>query len=259
MSSPQKIRVAGVIPARLNSERLSGKVLRPLAGKAMLHHVYDAARDCALLDQLWVATDSEAVREYCVSHQIPVLMTAVTHRSGTERIREAMEKITADIFLNLQGDEPLLTATHVEQLIEPFFNDPSVQVTTLKTALDPLAAQNPNVVKVVTDSRGNALYFSRAAIPYPRDGAAHPRFFKHLGLYGYRRQALLRYSTLSPTPLEQTERLEQLRFLENAIPIHVVETQQDTIGVDTEEDWNALTRYLEDRAGQRRAGTEGGS
>ena len=256
MSSPQKVMVAGVIPARLNSERLPGKVLRTLAGKAMLHHVYDAARDCALLDQLWVATDSEAVREYCVSHQIPVVMTSATHRSGTERIREAMEQITAEIFLNLQGDEPLLTAAHVRQLIEPFLNDPSVQVTTLKTALDASAAQNPNVVKVVTDSGGNALYFSRAAIPYPRDGAANPRYFKHLGLYGYRRQALLRYSTLSPTPLEQTERLEQLRFLENAIPIYVAETQQDTIGVDTEEDWHALTQYLEDRARQRSAGTE---
>jgi 3-deoxy-manno-octulosonate cytidylyltransferase (CMP-KDO synthetase) len=258
MSSPLKIRVAGVIPARLNSERLPGKVLRPLAGKAMLHHVYDAARSCSLLDELWVATDAEAVREYCVAHHIPVLMTAGAHRSGTERIREAMEKIPADVFLNLQGDEPLLTATHVQQLIAPFLSDPSVQVTTLKAALDASAVQNPNIVKVVTDTQGKALYFSRAAIPYWREGAATPRYFKHLGLYGYRRQALLRYATWSPTPLEQIERLEQLRFLENGIPIYVAETQQDTIGVDTEEDWNALTRYLEDRARQRCAGTEGG-
>ncbi|HEY7680099.1 MAG TPA: 3-deoxy-manno-octulosonate cytidylyltransferase [Terriglobia bacterium] len=247
MPAGAKLRVAAVIPARLDSERLPGKVLRQLAGRAMLHHVYERALECALLDELWVATDSDAVRDYCSRHQIPVLMTAAIHRSGTERIHEAMKKIPADVFLNLQADEPLLTAAHLRLLAEPFLLRADAQVTTLKTPLDPAAAQNPNVVKVVADERGRALYFSRAPIPYHRDPASSLPYYKHLGLYGYRREALERYCALPSSPLEQAERLEQLRFLENGIPIHVAETSEDTIGVDTEDDWEAVSRYFEER------------
>ena len=250
MSSEQRLRIAGVIPARLNSERLPGKVLRSLAGRALLHHVYDGARGCPLLDELLVATDSEPVRAYCAEHHIPVLMTSSTHRSGTERIHEVMLRIPADVFLNLQADEPLLGLDHVRLLIEPFLSDPATQVSTLKVALEDAAAVNPNVVKVVTDARGRALYFSRAPIPYRRPPAAPPPYYKHLGLYGYRREALARYVQLEPTPLEQAERLEQLRFLENGVPIQVMETTQDTIGVDTEEDWTAVSRLMESSSGE---------
>jgi len=243
-----KPRIVGVIPARMNSERLPGKVLRSIEGRAMLHRVYDGARGCPLLDELVVATDSEAVRDYCAAHQLPVLMTSADHRSGTERVHEVMHRIPADVYLNLQGDEPLIGAGHVRLLVEPFLSQQSTQVSTLKVALDPAVAADPNVVKVVTDLGGRALYFSRAPIPCRRDPASTLSYYKHLGLYGYRRDALARYSALAPSPLEKTEKLEQLRFLENGIPIHVAETDQDTIGVDTEEDLQAVSRLLKARA-----------
>ena len=239
-------RIVGVIPARLDSERLPGKVLRPIGGKAMVHVVYERARLCPLLAELWVATDSEQVREYCDRNRIPVLMTARSHRSGTERILEVMQKIPADVYVNIQGDEPMLTPEHLRLLIEPFLARAEVQVTTLKTPLATAEAQNPNVVKVVTNIQGEALYFSRAPIPYPRNPASGLPFYKHLGLYAYSRAALERYRELPPTPLEGTERLEQLRFLEHGIAIQVAETAQDTIGVDTEEDWAAVTKYFAD-------------
>ena len=237
-----------MIPARLNSERLPGKVLRPLAGRAMLHHVYDGARACLLLDELLVATDAEAVRDYCAAHQIPVLMTSPTHRSGTERIDEVAQRIPADVFVNLQADEPFVAPDHVRLLVEPFLSGQATHVSTLKVALDGAAAMNSQVVKVVTDLRGQALYFSRAPIPYHRNPACSLPYYKHLGLYGYRREALARYLQLPPSPLEEAEKLEQMRFLENGIPIHVAETAQDTIGVDTEEDWIAASRLFESRS-----------
>lgn len=239
-----KPRIVGVIPARLQSERLPDKVLRVLAGRAMLHHVYDNARACSLLDELLVATDSGDVRAYCERHHIPVQLTATSHQSGTERIYEVAQRIVADVFINLQADEPLVTAGHVELLIEPFLKDAAVQVTTLKTVLAAERVQNPNVVKVVTGQDGIALYFSRATIPFRRNTALPLPTYKHLGLYGYRREALEKYMKLPPSLLEQTERLEQLRFLENGIPIHVAETSADTIGVDTEEDWQAVAQLF---------------
>jgi 3-deoxy-manno-octulosonate cytidylyltransferase (CMP-KDO synthetase) len=249
MSSEQRLRVVGVIPARLNSERLPGKVLRSLAGRALLHHVYDGARGCPLLEDLLVATDAEPVRAYCVEHRIPVRMTSPSHRSGTERIHEVMQQIPGDVFLNLQADEPQVGINHVRLLVEPFLSDPMTQVSTLKVVLAEEAAGNPHVVKVVTDPHGRALYFSRAPIPYRRPPATAPPYFKHLGLYGYRREALARYMQLAPGPLELAERLEQLRFLENGIPIRVMVTTQDTIGVDTEEDWAAVSRLLQSSPG----------
>jgi 3-deoxy-manno-octulosonate cytidylyltransferase (CMP-KDO synthetase) len=240
-----------VIPARYDSERLPGKVLLPICGKPMIQVVYERARVCPLLDELWVATDSEKVQDCCVQNRIPVRMTLRTHRSGTERILEVMEKLPAAVYVNIQGDEPMITPAHLRLLIEPFLNStagaehPGAQVTTLKTPLDPAEASNPNIVKVVTNLRGEAVYFSRAPIPYPRNAASRPGFFKHLGIYAYARGALERYRQLPASPLEETERLEQLRFVEHGIPIHVAETAEDTIGVDTEDDWVAVTKYFE--------------
>ncbi|MBI4464050.1 MAG: 3-deoxy-manno-octulosonate cytidylyltransferase [Acidobacteria bacterium] len=243
-------RVVGIIPARLDSERLPGKVLRPICGRPMLHLVYERASTCSLLSELYVATDSEPVRQYCLQNQIPVLMTAATHRSGTERIIEVMQKKPADVYVNVQGDEPMIQSSHLEFLITPFLSRTRVLVTTLKTRLREEEAADPNVVKVVTDLQGQALYFSRAPIPFHRNAGALPPFYKHLGLYAYSREALERYAALPPTPLEQAEQLEQLRFLEHGIPIQVAETAADTIGVDTEEDLRAVTRYFENLRGR---------
>jgi 3-deoxy-manno-octulosonate cytidylyltransferase (CMP-KDO synthetase) len=237
-----ELKVVGVIPARIGSTRLPGKVLRTLGGKAMLHHVYEAAQGCRQLQQVVVATDSQDIRAYCRKNGIRVVMTSVNHQSGTERIYEVMQSLSADVYLNLQSDEPLLQQEHVQQLIEPFRGRPNLLVTTLKTPLEPAAARNPNVVKVVTDRNGFALYFSRSPIPFHIDESSKPVFAKHLGLYGYRNGALQQYFSLPATPLERTERLEQLRFLENGIPIYVSETPVDTIGVDTEQDWEEISR-----------------
>ena len=246
MSFPKPdLRIVGVIPARFDSERLPGKVLRPICGRAMVHHVYERARASPLLTELWVATDSPQVFDYCRRNGIPVCMTAPTHRSGTERMGEVMQTLPADVYVNLQADEPMLTLNHLRLLIEPFFRDPPAQLTTLKTPLAADEAHNPHVVKVVTNAEGRALYFSRAAIPYPRDPSSPATYYKHLGLYAYSRATLVRYRDLAPSPLERIERLEQMRFLENGIPIQVAETAEDTIGVDTEEDWRAVNRYFE--------------
>lgn len=244
MQSPVKRTIVGVIPARLDSTRLPRKVLRPICGRPMLYHVFSRASGCGLLNDLVVATDAKEVYEYCVRNQMKVCMTSVTHISGTDRIHEVMQSLPADIYVNIQGDEPMIRPAHLEALLQPFLNDRSVQVSTLKTPMTADEAPNPNCVKVVTDRVGRALYFSRAAIPYNRDETSEARHFKHLGLYAYTRSALDRFYRLPPSPLEQTERLEQLRFLEHGIPIQVAETPYDTIGVDTEEDLARVERYF---------------
>ncbi|MBI4459874.1 MAG: 3-deoxy-manno-octulosonate cytidylyltransferase [Acidobacteria bacterium] len=242
-------RIVGIIPARLDAQRLPGKVMRPICGRPMVHVVYERASACPLLAELYVATDSEPVRQYCIQHGIPVLMTAVTHRSGTERLIEVMHKTAADIYVNIQGDEPMIRASHLDLLVKPFLDRQGIQVTTLKTPLSEQEAANPNVVKVVTDLSGRALYFSRAPIPYRRNAAAPERYYKHLGFYAYCREILERYEALPPAPLEEAEQLEQLRFLQYGVPIQVIETADDTIGVDTEEDLKAVVRHFEERRG----------
>lgn len=245
MTHHTKRTIIGVIPARLDSTRLPGKVLRPICGRPMLHHVFARTSRCWLLDDLMVATDSREVYEYCVGHQVKVRMTSSGHLSGTDRIYEVMQSMPADIYVNIQGDEPMIRSAHLEALLQPFLNDPDVQVSTLKTPITEDEAANPNCVKVVTDTNGGALYFSRCAIPYNRDRTAGTVCFKHLGIYAYTRSALERFHRLSPSRLEQTERLEQLRFLEHGIPIRVAETPHDTIGVDTEDDLARVERYFQ--------------
>lgn len=236
--------IVGVIPARLDSTRLPGKVLRPICGRPMLSHVFARAGRCGLLDDLVVATDSKEVYDYCVGNRMKVRMTSSCHASGTDRIHEVMPSLPADIYVNIQGDEPMIRPAHLETLLQPFLKDAAVQVSTLKTPITADEAHNPNCVKVVTDVSGRALYFSRHAIPYNRDQAADTAYFKHLGIYAYTRSALDRFHRLPPSRLEQTERLEQLRFLEHGIPIQVAETPYDTIGVDTEEDLLRVEQYF---------------
>jgi 3-deoxy-manno-octulosonate cytidylyltransferase (CMP-KDO synthetase) len=234
MVKPPPMRSIAVIPARLASTRLPRKALREIAGKLLIGRVYEAVRGSRLLDDVIIATDSSEIMEACQRHGWKAQMTSATHRSGTERVHEISQSVAADIYLNIQGDEPMTRTEHIAGLLE-VMQSPAVQVGTLMTPASPAEINNPSAVKVVTDSAGQALYFSRATIPYDRDGTG-PKYFKHLGFYAYRKPVLDRFVALPESTLERSERLEQLRFLENGIPIHVAEARYDTIGVDTEED-----------------------
>jgi 3-deoxy-manno-octulosonate cytidylyltransferase (CMP-KDO synthetase) len=242
------LTVLGVIPARLASTRLPRKVLRQIAGQPMVVHVYERARAARRLTDVLVATDSDEVIDVCRSYHVPAVLTSPDHPSGTDRVWEVAQGRLADVYVNIQGDEPLLTAGHVELLIAPFIARPETQVTTLKIRATPEEVVNPNSPKVVCDALGQALYFSRHPLPYDRDGRGNVTRFKHLGLYAYHRHALDAFHRLPPSTLELTENLEQLRFLEHGIPIVVSETTDGTIGVDTEEDLRAVEALLTRRS-----------
>ena len=229
----------GVIPARLQSTRLPRKVLRDVAGRPLVVRVWDAAHRAPELADVLVATDAPEVVEACHAFGVPAVLTSPDHPSGTDRVWEVAQARAADVYVNIQGDEPLITPGHIAKLVAPFAARRDTQVTTLKIRATPEEEPNPNVNKVVTGVDGRALYFSKHPIPYDRDGRGVVRF-KHIGLYAYTRAALDAYHRLPPSPLELTERLEQLRFLEHGIPITVVETDEPTIGVDTEEDLRAV-------------------
>jgi len=236
------MKAIAVIPARLASTRLPRKMLRQIAGQTLIARVYNGVRSSPLLDDVIVATDSDEIMQVCRQHGWHAKMTSAAHRSGTERVHEVSDSVAADVYVNVQGDEPLTRAEHIAALLE-LMKNPDVQVGTLKTPAAAEDVNNPNAVKVVTDTAGRALYFSRATIPYDRDSAG-PRYFKHLGFYAYRKAALDRFCGLPESALERTERLEQLRFLENGIAIHVAETPYDTVGVDTEEDLRRVEAIL---------------
>jgi 3-deoxy-manno-octulosonate cytidylyltransferase (CMP-KDO synthetase) len=239
------MKAIAVIPARLESTRLSRKMLRQIAGETLIARVYNAVQSSPLLNDVIVATDSDEIMQVCKQQGWNVRMTSSSHRSGTERVHEVSNLVPADVYLNVQGDEPLTRAEHIASLID-LMSDPNVQIGTLKTPASEEDVNNPNAVKVVADVTGQALYFSRATIPFDRD-AAGTRYFKHLGFYAYRKPALDLFCTLPESLLERTERLEQLRFLENGIPIHVAETPYDTVGVDTEEDLRRVEAILRKR------------
>lgn len=214
---------------------MARKVLRPIAGRPMVEWVWRAASASGLMDPVVVATDAEEVADACRARSIPVVMTSPDCMSGTDRVREAARQIDADIYVNIQGDEPTLSADFFPPLIA-LFTRPEVEVATLAVHCPPEEFTNPNAVKVVTAADNRALYFSRATIPYDRDKTGFSGYRKHLGIYAYRRAALERFAILPPSPLEKIERLEQLRLLENSVAIYVGEAPRDTIGVDTEED-----------------------
>jgi 3-deoxy-manno-octulosonate cytidylyltransferase (CMP-KDO synthetase) len=234
-----------VIPARLASTRLPRKMLRQIEGRALVLWSYQAVRACPLLDDVIVATDSEEILEVCHRNSCHVRMTSHRHRSGTERVQEISQSVAADVYLNVQGDEPMVRAEQVDTIAR-LMARAEVEVGTLKTPAAPQDVAGPNAVKVVTDLSGRALYFSRSPIPHDRDGT-EPKYFKHLGIYAYRKTALDRFVALPESTLERAERLEQLRFLENGIPIHVAETPYDSIGVDTEEDLSRVRELLSSR------------
>lgn len=231
-----------VIPARIASMRLPRKMLLNVGGQPLVGRVYSAVRKSPLLADVVIATDSEEILEACRKHGWKAQMTASTHKSGTERVQEISKSIAADVYVNVQGDEPLVRAEQIATLLA-VMKDPATQVGTLKTPAAAADIDNPSAVKVVTDSSGKALYFSRATIPFDRDGA-QPRYFKHLGIYGYRKAALDRFVQWPESSLERSERLEQLRFMENGVAIYVAETEFDSIGVDTADDLRRVEEIL---------------
>ena len=239
------MKSVAIIPARLASTRLSRKMLREIAGKPLIGVVYEAVRSSPLLDEVVVATDSEEILEVCCKNGWSARLTSAAHRSGTERAHEISQSIAADVYMNVQGDEPLTRPEHIATLLSVMC-DPAVLVGTVKTPCVAMDIDNPAAVKVVTDIDGRGLYFSRAAIPFDRD-SIRPSYFKHLGMYAYRKPALDRFVSLQESQLEKSERLEQLRFLENGIPIYVGETPYDTVGVDTEEDLRRVIEILSKR------------
>ncbi len=244
-------RVLGVIPARLASTRLPRKVLREIAGRPMLAWVHDAAASSGMFSAVIVATDSDEVANFGRAQGWDVRLTSPDLPSGTDRVHAIAQQEPADIYVNIQGDEPLLRREHFEALLLPFTRpelSASVEVSTVMTACTPENLANPNAVKVVVASDGRALYFSRAPIPWDRDRPGQVAYWKHLGLYAYRKSALDRFPLFPPSRLEAAERLEQLRFLENGVSIYIEPVAHDSIGVDTEEDRLAVELLLQQRA-----------
>ncbi len=239
------MKVIAVIPARLASTRLPRKMLREIDGLPIVLWVYRAVRSSDLLDDVIVATDSDEILEVCHEHSCKAQMTSEKHRSGTERVREISQSVPADVYINVQGDEPMIRADHISVLVN-LMKGAQVPVGTLKTPAATEDIANPNAVKIVTDLSGRALYFSRSTVPYDRDGS-RPSYFKHLGIYAYRKPELDRFVALPESPLERAERLEQLRFLENGISIYAAETPYDSIGVDTAEDLARVEKLLSGR------------
>ena len=240
---PKLFSAIAIIPARLASTRLPRKVLREIAGQPMIARVYEAAKQSPLLQDVIIATDSKEVMQFAQASGWKAQMTSDKHRSGTDRVYEVAQRIPADVYVNIQGDEPLARPEHLDALLQPM-QDPKVMVSTIKTPCPPQDVENPNAVKVVTDLNGRALYFSRSTIPFDRDKTGVVNYFKHLGFYAYRKAALDRFCNLPESKLEAAERLEQLRFLDNGIDIYVAETPFNTVGVDTEEDLRRVEEMI---------------
>lgn len=238
----------GIIPARFSSKRFPGKPLADILGRPMIWHVYTRARQCTTLSSVVLATDDARIESAAQHLAIPVVMTRGDHPSGTDRVLEAAQKLNLApdaVVVNIQGDEPALAPAMLTELVRPF-SEPEIQVTTMARKISSEQAQNPNLVKVVVDAKGNALYFSRSPIPYDRQADSN-RHFGHIGIYAFRMPTLQKFVALPQGRLETIEKLEQLRLLENGIPIHVVETNQQIISVDRPEDIETVCRIISEQ------------
>jgi 3-deoxy-manno-octulosonate cytidylyltransferase (CMP-KDO synthetase) len=241
-------KVVVVIPARYGAVRLPGKPLVSLAGKPMIQRVFERAKLAKTAHRVIVATDDERIREAVEAFGGEARMTRPDHRTGTERVAEVAADVEGDVFVNVQGDEPLLDPVAVDTAVRALLEDPPATVATVATPIKtPGDIMDPNVVKTVLDFDGNALYFSRAPIPWVRDSAAHQvvRHMKHLGLYVFQREALLDYPTLPQGELERIEQLEQLRWMENGYKIRVAEVEHDAVSVDVPEDVARVEKLLQ--------------
>jgi 3-deoxy-manno-octulosonate cytidylyltransferase (CMP-KDO synthetase) len=238
------LQVVAIIPARYASTRLPGKALEPIDGRPMIEHVYRRAEASSAVSRVIVATDDLRIATTVKGFGGNVRLTRA-HETGTDRLAEVAATLDCDVVVNVQGDEPLLDPRAIAEAVAPF-TDPSIPMTTLYRRIhNPSELTNPNVVKVVLDRGGFALYFSRAPIPHARDPrGGWPPLYKHIGLYAYRRTVLMVLASLEPTPLERAESLEQLRALEHGIRIKAVETAYDSIGVDTPEDLEQVRKLF---------------
>ena len=237
-------KVVGIIPARWGSTRFPGKALHGIAGKPLIRHVWERCLEADCLDQVVIATDDMRIAEVGFNFGAEVAVTAADHPSGTDRVAEVARKLKkASIILNIQGDEPLVDPALLRRLARKLQDNPNIPMITAATPISPEELLSENNVKVVMDRRGDALYFSRSAIPFRRGTNEIPSY-KHLGIYGYRRKALLEFVRMSPGSLEQAEQLEQLRALENGLKIRVVVSETGSIGVDTPEDATEVERLI---------------
>jgi len=239
-------KVLGAIPARWASSRFPGKPLHLIAGKPLVQHVWERCQECTRLNDVVVATDDERIAIAAEKFGARVTMTAADHPSGTDRIAEVARQFPDHgVIVNIQGDEPLIRPALIDQLAEALVNDPKTDMVTAANPLeDPALIKDPNVVKCVLTNSGKALYFSRSPIPYPRDSAQSPVYYRHKGIYGYQRDFLLQFVQWKRTPLEITESLEQLRALENDARIQVVITDDDSPGVDTLEQAHIVSQHI---------------
>lgn len=238
------MKVVGIIPARYHSTRLPGKPLALIGEKPLLWYVYNQAKKSLYLEDVLVATDDLRIMEAVKDFGGKAVLTSSQHRTGTDRLAEVCQSLEAEIIVNIQGDEPLIQPEMIDQAIEPLLKEESLLMSTLKKKIEnEEELESPHVVKVVTDKNNCALYFSRSLLPFPREKTAQP-VYKHVGLYVYRKEFLLAFSQMEPTPLEKTESLEQLRVLENGYSIYVAETQYSSQGVDTPEDLARVTAII---------------
>lgn len=230
------MRVVGIIPARYHSTRLEAKPLADINGKPMVQHVYENATKSPILDQVIVATDDSRIMEAVEKFGGQAALTSKDHSTGTDRISEVAENLDAEVVINIQGDEPFVKPGMLDEVVNPLLEDKNIPMCTLMHEIDKEDFDNPNVVKVVTDKSGFALYFSRSLIPYPRYEEGY-RAFEHIGIYSYQKDFLVTLSKSKPTPLEKSESLEQLRALENGFRIKVILTKDYIpFSVDTQED-----------------------
>jgi 3-deoxy-manno-octulosonate cytidylyltransferase (CMP-KDO synthetase) len=245
-------KIVGIIPARWGSTRFPGKPLHPIAGKPLLQHVWERCRHANALDSVIIATDDMRIAEAVFAWGAEVSLTSPRHASGTDRIAEVAAKMRGvSHIINIQGDEPLVEPALLNRLVRRMQRDPQIEmITAVHPFADAADAQSPHQVKAVLDRQGHTLYFSRSAIPYSRGTTAPIQYYRHQGIYGYRREFLLRFVRWKPAPLEKAEALEQLRALENGVKIHVVVTASGSPGVDTPDDARAIERQL--RAASRR-------
>ncbi|MBL7073731.1 3-deoxy-manno-octulosonate cytidylyltransferase [candidate division KSB1 bacterium] len=236
----------GVIPARYGSARFPGKVLADLSGKPVIQWVYEQACRAKMLDDVWVAADDPRILEAVRGFGGKAVITPRDIPTGSDRVAYAARELEGEIIANIQGDEPLIEPDMINEAIKPLLDNTDVEVTTLARPIhDPVQLTDPNVVKVVMDSRDNALYFSRSVIPFSRNGGTEDLYFKHIGLYVFRKVFLFQFKQWGPSPLERMENLEQLRILENGYPIRVVITAFDSHGVDTPADLEIIRGMLE--------------
>ena len=241
------MRVIGIIPARWASTRFEGKVLAKIKGKPMIEHVWTRCRLSRRLNDVWIACDDQRILKAAEGFGAQAVMTSPDHDSGTDRIAEAAAGLKADIIINIQGDEPLIHPGTIDDLAAALMNDSSIlMATVIKAIASSEELTNPHVVKVVIDQENNALYFSRSVIPFNRDNQGFDaiRYYKHLGIYGYRKDFLMRFSRMPKSRLEKAERLEQLRALEAGVKIKTVLTTMETVGVDTPEDMARVEKLI---------------